>query len=205
MLSASCVGRKAEPVIDTAVVSSQLELRLAIGVDLGTLNAVIERAVMTWKLPERVKRLAMPGYRYAVHDLKYLHIVVAEDRVIGIVGVAAWESAAVHECPQGCRGLQLHGIYVDPDRQQRGVGARLLSAAGTAARGEGYDGLLVKAQADAEGFFGKQGLQKLPLVHPDRDYPRRYWLDLAQRQVASGRSDACAARPRDESRADDPS
>ena len=186
MLSASCVGRKAEPVIDSAVISAQLELRLAVGVDLGKVNAVIERAVMTWKLPERVKRLAMPSYRYAGYDLKYLRIVVAEDSAIGIVGVAAWEPAAVHDCPQGCRGLQLHGIYVDPDQQQRGIGARLLSAAGTAAREEGYDGLLVKAQTDAEGFFEKQGLQKVPLLHPDRDYPHRFWLELTQHRVAGG-------------------
>jgi hypothetical protein len=56
-LSASRVGRKAEPAIHTAVVSTQLELRLAIGVDQGTVNAVIERAVITWKLPERVKNI----------------------------------------------------------------------------------------------------------------------------------------------------
>jgi GNAT superfamily N-acetyltransferase len=184
MRSPSRLGWKAEPVIDTAGSSSQLELRLAIDADLGTVNAVIQRAVMTWKLPERVKRLAMPSYCYAGYDLKYLHIVVAEDSGIGIVGVAAWEPAAVHDCPQGCRGLQLHGIYVDPNQQQRGVGARLLSAAGTAAREEGYDGLLVKVQADAEGFFGKQGLQKFHLLHPDRDYPHRFWLDLTQHQVA---------------------
>jgi len=158
--------------------------------DLGTVNSVIERAVMTWKLPERVKRLAMPSFCYAGYDVKYLHIVVAEDSAIGIVGVAAWEPAAVHDCPQGCHGLQLHGIYVEPNQQKRGVGARLLSAAGTAARREGYDGLLVKVQADAEGFFGKQGLQKVPLLHPDRDYPRRFWLDLAQHQVAVGGADA---------------
>ncbi len=166
-------------MIHTAVNSSQLELRMAMGVDLDPVNAVIERAVMTWKLPERVKRLAMPSYRYTGYDLGCLHIVVAVDSASGIVGVAAWEPAAVHDCPQGRRGMQLHGIYVDPAQQQRGVGARLLSAAGTAAQEEGYEGLLVKAQADAEGFFEKQGLQKVPLLHPDRVYPHRYWLDLA--------------------------
>jgi GNAT superfamily N-acetyltransferase len=75
--------------------------------------------------------------------------------------------------------MQLHGIYVDPAWQQRGVGSRLLAAAGTAAQEKGFDGLLVKAQAEAEGFFEKQGLQKLPLLRPDRDYAHRYWLDLA--------------------------
>jgi GNAT superfamily N-acetyltransferase len=171
-------------VVQTAAIPSQLELRQATDGDLCTINAVIERAVMTWKLPERVKRLAMPGYRYTGHDLKYLHVVVAEDSALGIAGVAAWEPAAVQDCPRRCRGMQLHGIYVDPDRQRRGLGARLLCAAGAAARHGGFDGLLVKAQADAVGFFGRQGLQKLPLLHDDRDYPHRFWLDLAQRQGA---------------------
>lgn len=162
----------------TAVVASQLELRPASDADLGAVNAVIERAVMTWRLPERVKRLVMPSYRYTGIDLKYLHIVVAEDRATGIVGVAAWEPAAVHDCPQGRPGLQLHGIYVEPDQRQRGVGTGLLFAAGAAARQEGHDGLLVKAQADAEGFFEAQGLQTLPVLQPDQEYPHRYWLDL---------------------------
>jgi hypothetical protein len=36
----------------------------------------------------------------------------------------------------------------------------------------------VKAQADAEGFFEAQGLQTLPVLQPDQEYPHRYWLDL---------------------------
>jgi len=94
------------------------------------------------------------------------------------VGVAAWEAAVERDCPRGRRGLQLHGIYVTPDQQRRGIGARLLSAVAMAARAQGCDGVLVKAQADAEGFFGSQGLQKLPVLQPNRDYPHRYWLDV---------------------------
>jgi GNAT superfamily N-acetyltransferase len=194
MTSVSRVGRDARPVVRTPVIPWQLELRQATDGDLCPINAVIERAVMTWKLPERVKRLAMPGYRYTEHDLKYLHVVVAEDRAVGIAGVAAWEPAAVQDCPRRCRGMQLHGIYVDPDRQRGGVGTRLLSAAGTAARQRGFDGLLVKAQADAVGFFGRQGMQKLPLLHDDRDYPHRFWLDLAQHQIAGPCTDAGPGR-----------
>jgi hypothetical protein len=64
-------------------------LRQAAAADLDAVNAVIERAVMTWQLPERVKRLAMPSYRYGPHDLAHLHLVVADDNVHGIIGVAA--------------------------------------------------------------------------------------------------------------------
>jgi GNAT superfamily N-acetyltransferase len=173
-------------VIDTHGSESRLELRPGIDADLGAVNALIERAVMTWNLPERVKRLAMPGYFYAGCDLKHLQVVVAEDSAIGVVGVAAWEPAVARECPQGLRGLQLHGIYVRPDQQRLGIGARLLSAVAMAARAQGLDGVMVKAQADAEGFFGAQGLQKLPVMQPDRDYPHRYWLDLTGRRLTIG-------------------
>jgi len=166
------------------MISLQPKLRPATTADLGAVNAVIQRAVATWNLPERVKRLAMPTYLYNAHDLEHLHIVVAEDSAAGVVGVAAWEPAAARDCPQGRRGLLLHGIYVDPDQQRHGVGARLLSAAAAAAREQGYNGLLVKAQADAEGFFATRGLRRLAVEDADRDYPHRFWLDLTAHQAA---------------------
>jgi hypothetical protein len=47
-------------------------LRRASANDLDAVNRVIETAVMGWVLPERVKRLSLPGYRYAAHDLENL-------------------------------------------------------------------------------------------------------------------------------------
>ena len=139
-LPASRTGRKRSGEADTAGIPQQLALRPAVDADLGAVNAVVERAVMTWKLPERVKRLAMPSYFYTAYDLKYQQIVVAEDSASGVVGVAAWESAVARDCPQGRRGLQLHGLYVRPDQQRHGIGARLLSAAALAVRA-GLDAL----------------------------------------------------------------
>jgi predicted N-acetyltransferase YhbS len=160
--------------------SLRINLRPANKADLAAINRVIERAVQTWNLPERVKRLALPTYFYTEHDLQHLHIVIADDSTAGVIGVAAWEAAAARDCPQDRRGLLLHGLYVDPEQQRRGIGTRLLSAAATAARQQGYDGLLVKAQADAEGFFRSQGLQKLAVADANRDYANRFWLDLAR-------------------------
>jgi N-acetylglutamate synthase-like GNAT family acetyltransferase len=159
---------------------SRINLRPADKADLGPINRVIERAVQTWNLPERVKRLALPTYLYTEHDLNHLHIVLAEDSAASVIGVAAWEDAAARDCPQGRRGLLLHGLYVDPDRQHRGTGTRLLTAAVAAAREQGYDGLLVKAQADAEGFFRSRGLHQLAVADANRDYPNRFWLDLTR-------------------------
>jgi GNAT superfamily N-acetyltransferase len=166
--------------------SSPTLLRPANPDDLAAVNAVIERAVMTWKLPERVKRLAMSTYLYNAHDLEHLHLVLAEDHAAATVGVAAWEPAAARDCPPGRRGLLLHGLYVDPERQRHGVGVGLLSAAAASAREQGYDGLLAKAQAEAEDFFRRRGLRQLEVEDAGRDYPHRFWFDLTNTEVSEG-------------------
>jgi Sortase and related acyltransferases len=150
-------------------------IRSAQAADIAALNGVIERAISTWNLPERVKRLTLPSYRYQEHDLDHLHIVVAEDETHAIVGVAAWEEANPRDLPAGKRGLLLHGIYVDPAKQHQGAGSRLLDAAQRAACKGGYDGLLVKAQREANAFFAARGMARLPVENPERDYPHRYW------------------------------
>jgi len=151
-------------------------LRPAHEADLAALNAVVERAFMTWRLPERVKRLSLPSYRYHRHDLGHLQLVVAEDTDNAIVGVAAWEPADPRDLPAGQTGLLLHGLYVDPAKQGHGIGSRLLQAAAAAARERGMNGVLVRAQADADGFFESRGLLRLPVEDPGRHYPHRFWL-----------------------------
>ena len=163
------------PAIFMSTLAGVVRIRPAQADELAAINGVIERALMTWQLPERVKRLVLPGYRYRNPDLGFLHIVVAEDAAHAITGVAAWEEAEARNVPKGRRGLLLHGIYVDPARQRQGIGSRLLEAALAAARAGGFDGLLVKAQADANGFFAARGMSRLPVEDADRDYPHRYW------------------------------
>lgn len=155
-----------------------VHLRPATAADLPLMNAIVERAVMSWRLAERVKRLSLPSYRYHAHDLLHMHGVVAEDGEGTLLGVAMWDEADPRDAPAGRRGLLLHGIYVDPARQRAGIGARLLDAAADAAREHGCDGLLVKAQADANGFFAARGLTRLAVVDPLRDYPHRFWQQV---------------------------
>ncbi len=149
--------------------------------DLDAVNAVIASCVMAWNLPERVKRLSLSSYRYDSHDLGHLEMLLAERVEIEIVGVAAWEPAIVHDLPSGKSGFLLHGLYVAPQHQQCGIGSCLINSTLDAVRSHGKDGLLVKAQTDAVGFFQSRGFILLPIEIPERDYPYRWW-----RPVRSG-------------------
>lgn len=169
-----------------------IEIRPATRADLPAINRVVERAVMTWRLPERVKRLALPSYRYHPHDLDHQRMLVAVVADAGIVGVAALEEADPRDLPAAGPAQLLHGLYVDPEWQGRGIGTRLLEAALAACGEAACRGLLVKAQPDAVGFFQARGLERLPVRDPDRDYPHRYWAPVVSRTEPAG-ADTCAA------------
>lgn len=152
--------------------------------DLDALNRVIEAAVMSWELPERVKRLSLPLYRYTRHDLAHLGMVVAEDRRQQLVGIAAWEKADSRESPDARPALLLHGIYVDPAYHRQGIGRRLFIVAEEVACRLGYSGLLVRAQPDAMGFFTSCGMRKLAVDAPACQYAHRFWVELTTPSLA---------------------
>lgn len=156
---------------------SELQIRTASQKDIDALNRVVEAAVKTWNLPERVKRLALPSYRYNEHDFEHYEIVVAESGN-QLVGVAAWDTVA-QPGPEQTRLLFLHGLYVLPEQQRSGIGSRLLAAAEMAVRKHGFDGIVVKVQKGAEAFFKAQGLGKLGVSNQARDYENQYWKRLA--------------------------
>lgn len=154
---------------------TRLQLRSADPSDLEQINDLISRAIQSWNLPDRVKRIGLPIYLYRSSDLEFLQLVLAEDMDGNLVGVAAWEPAPERDAPRGRSALMLHGIYVDPDLHRCGIGTRLLDAAVQAAARDYFDGLVVKAQADAIPFFEAQGLQLLMVEQERSDYPHRYW------------------------------
>ncbi len=143
--------------------------------DLDSANAIVETCVMGWDLPERVKRLSLGSYRYTEQDLDHFTAVVAITPHNEIIGVAAWEPASTDDLPGDIQGMLLHGLYVAPQYQGQGIGGRLVNAALMAARTYGMEGLLVKAQSDANGFFQSQGFSSLPVENAARDYPHRWW------------------------------
>ena len=159
---------------------SPLTLRHATRGDIDRVNSLIEAAIATWDLPERVKRLSLASYRYNEYDLAHADIVVAEDTRGDLLGVAVWEPADASDTPKAATALLLHGLYVEPSVHHEGIGTRLLDAAEQAARTRGFDGLLVKAQRTAEGFFIARGLRPLLPEAPDRNYPHRLWKLLSR-------------------------
>jgi hypothetical protein len=57
----------------------------------------------------------------------------------------------------------------------------------SAAQAQGFDGLLVKAQQDASGFFRAMGMQRLPVEDPARQYANRFWKPMNHNQKATKR------------------
>ena len=153
-------------------------IRKASCADLDMINRVIERAITTWNLPDRVKRLSLSSYLYRQSDLQTMEIIVAENNDYSIAGVAAWEQAEAKETPEGSTALLLHGIFVDPECQHQGIGKQLLRAAEHRALERGYTVLLVKAQASAAKFFIAHGMQPVKIMNEKRDYAHRYWKQL---------------------------
>lgn len=159
--------------------ASKVHIRPARQADLEAINRVIEAAVMTWDLPERVKRLSLPSYRYDAVDLEHLEIVLAEDYQHNIIGVAAWEQAEAKDIPAGHKALSLHGIYVEPAYHQQGIGSQLFHAVEEAVCKHGLDGLLVKAQEGSSGFFIAQNMEPLQVDDPMHHYANRFWKRAA--------------------------
>lgn len=155
-----------------------ITLRAAANNDLQDINALIAEAIDSWQLPQRVKRLSAPSYFYNQLDLQHMEIILAVDEAQRILGVAAWEEASPQDLPQNKSGLLLHGIFVVPAHHHQGIGSMLMKRAKLAARQQNLDGLLVKAQSDAIGFFLAQDMKKLPLTEQQRNYENRFWKSV---------------------------
>ena len=148
--------------------------------ELDAVNDIIESCVMSWDLPERVKRLSLSSYRYRPYDLKHFEMMVAEATWGEIIGVAVWEPASTADLPENKAGLLLHGLYVAPQHQDQGVGGQLINSALEAVCTQRMDGLLVKAQSDAIGYFRSRGFTNLPIENPTKDYPHRWWRAISE-------------------------
>lgn len=152
-----------------------VHLRAASLSDLPAINQVIESAIMSWDLPERVKRLSLPSYQYNKHDLSHMQIVVAENSREDITGMYALDQVDARDRPGNESTLLLHGLYVKSDRHREGIGQALFAHAENQVHSRGETGLLVKAQPRAINFFRAQGMKQLPVQDATRDYSYLFW------------------------------
>ncbi len=163
------------PVCFLVPESMTMRIRPAREADLPRINEIVEAAIMTWSLPDRVKRLSLPVCCYDQADLSHQRVLVAEGPDQRVAGVAALEPADTADTPGGVRGLLLHGIYVDAAIHRGGYGRALLGAALRAGHSGIYQGLLVKATRDAVGFFAREGLQRIRDPRLVNQYPYLFW------------------------------
>jgi predicted N-acetyltransferase YhbS len=153
-----------------------INIRPANADDLDAINQVITRAVMTWNLPERVKRLSLPSYHYDKLDLQHFQILLActDDKLAGVIVL---DHELESENIPG-KNLLIHGLFVDPELHQKGVGTRLFREAERLAQQQCTHGLLVRAHKDATGFFSAMGMTKLAVTNEVREYADRYWKPI---------------------------
>ena len=129
--------------------------------DTSAINAVVDSAIDSWPISERVKRLVRPLYQYDNVDLQNYDLIVADQSDHAIVGVAAW--SAGKPSPDGTACLQ--GLFVDAAWHRRGVGVALLEAVVGQAGVRGSGRLALRATRSAENFFLYHGFR------PDADEP----------------------------------
>lgn len=156
--------------------ASELEIRQADSDDLDIINQIITAAVMNWDLPERVKRLSLPSYLYKEIDLQFfqVNLVTSQNKPVAVI---AFDNELI-KIKKHKQALLIHGLYVHPQQQTRGIGSQLIKFAEQQAKSKNADGVLVKAQKDAEGFFIHMGMQKLMVENESRDYAGRYWRSV---------------------------
>ncbi|MGI9315965.1 MAG: GNAT family N-acetyltransferase [bacterium] len=170
----------------SGAVAKAKELRFSVAqrrpclAELDCINHVISGAINTWRLPERVLRISVPLYQYSENDLLHMNFFIAETGDSKIVGLAALEGVEEKECRGDLRTLLLHGLYVHPAYHCRGVGSMLMESVEVFAHSNGVDGLLVRAQIDAQPFFENQDFVRMPVENESRDYPYRYWKSISR-------------------------
>ena len=151
--------------------ATQINTRAADKDDLDAINNVVTKAVMGWQLPERVKRLSLSSYLYDEIDLQHLQIMVAviDDSIIGVLALDNEYDDA---------NLLIHGLFVAPEQQHKGIGACLFQQAEMLAQQQHCTGLLVRSHKNATGFFIAMGMSSIAITDHQRDYQLRYWKQV---------------------------
>jgi GNAT superfamily N-acetyltransferase len=143
--------------------------------DLTSINQVVTSAAMSWPKSERAKRLVLPVLSYTGEDFNHYKFLLYQAQG-QCVGVAVIDTQMPVATARGS-GRLLHGLYVAAAEQGRGYGQTLLRSACDLAAAVGADGIVVKAERVAIGFFEHCGLQLLPASGPS-EHPYQFWYQI---------------------------
>lgn len=146
--------------------SRAAEYRLASLTDLEAINDVVEAAVMSWPMADRVKRLALPSLRYNESDLAHMVFIVCEADA-EIIGVAAWDPFRDDNV------ALLHGLYVLPRIQRQGIGKLLIEHVLSAAAERRLDAVMVRAERVAVEYFRSQQFRQIEPAD-ESEYPWQF-------------------------------
>lgn len=141
--------------------------------DLDTINAIVTQAMLSWDLPARVHRLALPSLIYSALDREHMHVAIVDEIDGSGAGIAAWEEADQHDVPEGARAVLLHGLYVLPTRHRQGTGTSLLELVEDWAVRCDFNAIVLRAWRESELFFRARGFSSLNKEMAAQRYPMR--------------------------------
>lgn len=148
--------------------SSRFRIEPVLMSDLTAASAVIERAVMNWPLPEKLRRASIAVLRYGGVDLDHFEIFACRSKTstIGVLALDFYRGG-----PDGRqRDVLLHGLYIDPLFQHQGLGKKLVAFAERLAGLRFRDEMTIKAERVSCAFFERCGYRHRP-PGTDTDYP----------------------------------
>lgn len=145
--------------------------------DLPDINNIIELAISSWNLPQRVKRLSLSSYLYDELDLQHYTIFLAQVNN-NTIGIISYEQAESKDVSLEKNVLFVHGLYVAPDFQRQGAGSFLIHAVEKIAKKNNLGGILIKAQKEAIPFYLKNKFMQIQATNARREYPERYWKSI---------------------------
>lgn len=148
------------------------------GRDLDTINGVVAAATLSWNLPARVRRLALPSLLYNAVDLQHMSIARVDADTVGALGVALWEETGDAGQAANKRAVLLHGLYILPHYQRHGVGTRLLELVADWARARGFESIIARAWRESESFFIARGFTARGANGTADTYPRTLCASL---------------------------
>lgn len=172
------MGHVDQPVLAPAALTEMISAHEANASDLHTVNRAIHESLVSWGLPERVRRLATPSLSYNETDLQHMTVILMTNAEGAGIAVAAWEEASSTEMPANARGVLLHGLYVIPHYQRRGLGTRLIELVAKRLTEQRMDGMSVRAWRDSIAFFLSRGFAPMDAECRPDIYPRRLWRAL---------------------------